>query len=398
MKHAAGRHRPTHLRHKQSMASAMDSAPHHQLSREEPVSRQSRYRMLFVALITTACSPAQGSVPSETTTTQPAALVTTTSATQPSWTTAPPATALAEPTTVSPGEPWILYQSYGTGDKVFLVRPDGTGVHSPTGDVTGYNQTNPDWSPDGQRIVFAVNDQHGTGDLWTVNVDGTGAGVALDCVDPCLSFDDPAWSPNGTRIAYSRMVDDGSGRSTLEVLNLDTGEVEVILKAEPTDFYAGSRWSPEGNSIVLEVVHRTGPSVDAEVTGVTLSIVDLTSTPPSVRALTEPDLFAETADWSPDGQLIVFAALCRPGDETEDLFIVHPDGSGLTRITNLVESGGNATHPSFTADSQHVIFAARFDGRSDNALAMVDLEGGEPVPATATGYRSGVHPRMRPLP
>ena len=120
--------------------------------------------------------------------------------------------------------------------------------------------------------------------------------------------------------------------------------------------------------------------------------------PPSVRALTDPELFAETADWSPDGQLIVYAALGQRGDETDDLFVIHPDGSGLARVTNLAESGGNATHPSFTADSQHVIFAARLDDQSDNQLAMVDLQGGEPIPATATGYRNGVHPRMRPLP
>ncbi len=363
------------------------------------MSRQPRYQTLFIALIATACSSAQASLPTEATAAQSAALVTTTSTATPSATTTPTTTMLADPTTVSAGESWILYQAYGAGDKVFLVRPDGTGIHSPTGDVTGYNQTNPDWSPDGQRIVLAVTDQHGTDDLWTVNADGTGASVALDCVDPCLWFDDPAWSPDGSSIVFSRMVADaGSGQSTLELLNLATGEVEVVLSAGPTDFYAGSRWSPDGNSIVLEVVHRNGPSVDDNVTGVTLSVVDLTSTTPTLRALTEPELFAETADWSPDGQLIVFSSLGQPGDETNDLYTIHPDGSGLTRITDLAKLGGNATHPSFTADSQQVIFAARLDGNSDNALAMVDLQGSEPAPATATGYRSGVHPRMRPLP
>lgn len=352
-----------------------------------------------LTLMAAACSSAQGSVPAEIATTRPVAVVTTTSAPQTSSTTTPPTTVALDPTTVSPAESWILYQGGGTSDKVFLIRPDGTGAHSPTGDVPGYGQTNPDWSPDGQRIVFAVNDQHGTDDLWTVNADGTGASAALDCTDPCLWFDDPAWSPDGAAIVYSRMVDDaGSGRSTLELLYLDTGEVEVILNAGPTDFFAGSRWSPDGNSIVLEVVHRNGPSANADVTGVTLSIVDLTSNPATVRSLTDPELFAETADWSPDGNLIVFASRAVPGADGHDLYTIHPDGTGLTRITTLADTGGNATHPSFTTDSQRVVFTGRLDGDSDGVLAMVDVRGGDPVPATASGYRNGAHPRMRPVP
>ncbi|MBK5269094.1 MAG: PD40 domain-containing protein [Acidimicrobiia bacterium] len=299
--------------------------------------------LAVLTLTSTACSSAQGLESNETTTTTGRVAVTTTSQAVATTTTATPVpTTISDPTVVLADDLWIVYQGGSGGDQIFLIRPDGTGAHSPTEEVSGYGQTNPDWSPDGQRIVFAVANQNGTEDLRIVNADGTEATVALACVDPCQYFDDPAWSPDGTMIVFTRMTEDSDGvRSTLETLNVATKDTEIILDAGPTDFYAGPRWSPDGKSIVLEVVHRTGPAGDAEVTGVTLSVIDLTTTPPTVRPLTEPELYAETADWSEDGTLIVFASLGAPGHEAYDLYTIHPDGSDLTRLTTLASSGGN---------------------------------------------------------
>ena len=45
-----------------------------------------------------------------------------------------------------------------------------------------------------------------------------------------------------------------------------------------------------------------------------------------VRALTDPRLFAATADWSPDGKRIVYSALAEPDGEAPDLFWIRPTG------------------------------------------------------------------------
>lgn len=290
---------------------------------------------------------------------------------------------------------WIAYQS--RDQKVFLVRPDGTGGHSPARDVPGGFQMNPDWSPDGRRLVFTVADA-GTDDMWAVDVDGTGAQRLLDCEDPCVWLDDPSWSPDGASVIFSRMTEEsGSGRSTLEVLRLDTNAVEIVLTAGPTDLYAGPRWSPSGDSIVVEVAHRAGPGVDDDVTGVTLSIVELRTTPPSIRPLTAPGLFAATADWSPDGSLIVFSALAQPGDDAPDLFTIRPDGSGLRQVTTFASNGGSAVHPSFTPNGRQIIFVAQQQRGDSPVMATVELDGSGLGPATSSGYNFGTHPRMRPM-
>lgn len=297
------------------------------------------------------------------------------------------------------GESWIVYQDDQTGEKVILIRPDGTGRHSPTADVPGYSQSKADWSPDGQQLAFVVNDQQGTFDLWTVKADGTDAKQVLDCVDPCVWFDDPAWSPDGRSIAYSRMTDDrGVGRATLEVVDPNTGVITVVLEAEATNFYAGTRWSPDGNSLVVEVAQRSGESVDDDVIGVSLSIVELGSTPAQVRPLTEPELFAVTPDWSPDGAIIVYSALAIAGAERGDLYTIRPDGTGGRRLTILSDSGGGASFPSFTPDGLQINFTALLEPGGEWVMATIPADGGDPSPATSDRYRPGTHARLRPIP
>ena len=81
------------------------------------------------------------------------------------------------------------------------------------------------WSPDGQRIAFAVVDPR-PGDrtddakagLWVMNADGSGSRrVARNAASS-----DPAWSPDGRRIAFRRFDRLGSDpNSDLYVVNAD---------------------------------------------------------------------------------------------------------------------------------------------------------------------------------
>ena len=298
--------------------------------------------------------------------------------------------------TVQPGEEWILYQDDQL--KASLVRPNGTGGHSPTLDMPGGDQTNPDWSPDGQRIALIMADDDGTEDLWVVDVDGANPERILDCADPCRNADDPSWMPDGQSIIYSRNAYDPSGevsQATLEVVQVATGDVQVLLGPESTTLFSGVRPAPDGSAAVVEVADKAGTEPNAEVTGVTLSVVDLSTADHTVTGITDPALFAVTPDWSPDGTLISYSALAAAGDTSPDLFTIHPDGTQITQVTQLAADGGSAIHPTFTPDSARVVFVADL-GTGGGGLAQVDLNGANLGPATSDGYRSGNHPRIRP--
>src|SRR6185503_764601 len=59
--------------------------------------------------------------------------------------------------------------------------------------------TDPNWSPDGEKIVF-VSSRNGTRDIYVMNADGTGQTRLT--TDPEWDAD-PAWSPDGTRIVFT---------------------------------------------------------------------------------------------------------------------------------------------------------------------------------------------------
>ena len=361
------------------------------------VFRRTAAPLLCVALVL-GCSPAPA-IPSATPSPTPLA----TSSPDP---TAPPtAVASASPSAVpsvapvvGAREPWIVLQQFPGISTVFLVRPDGTDLHSPTDDVPGGAQTNPDWSPDGSRLVMAV-ESGGREDLWVVDADGTDAEILVDCEGDCVYLDDPAWSPRGDVVLYSRVAQDGdSFAATLETVDVASGAIEVLVTAPPAYFYAGQRWSPDANEVVLEVVELTGPLMGAELEAVSLAVIDLASPEPLGRELLGADRFPETAAWAPDGSVIVFAAFEEPGADAKDLYTIRPDGSGLRQITTLVGAGGHATHPEVSADSASVVFSGSVPGEPVDVLAMVPIDGGEHRSATDGGYIAGAHPRLRPVP
>lgn len=289
-----------------------------------------------------------------------------------------------------PGEAWVLYQGEGqAGAQVRLIRPDGTGDHPVLTDVTGTHQTNPDWSPAGDRFVFALTDGR-TEDLWVADVDGSDAHVLVDCERPCNYLDDPAWSPDGREIAVAR-TSLGGRRNTLEIVDVATGSTRIALGPRERIFFAGVRWSPDGFRLAFESVRKTDVGFDADITGVTLSTLGLSSG--RVRHLTDPTIFAVTADWSPDGSMIAFSAL-PPGAEAPDLWTVRPNGSGQTRVTTLSEAGGYAAEPTFTPTGRTLVFSGQQGADAPaEQLLQVSVEGGRVSPLVD---RDGRHPRWRP--
>ena len=88
----------------------------------------------------------------------------------------------------SPDGRLIAFAGYREGPlEVYVVRPDGTGLHSLT--EGGYD-TEPAWAPDASQVAFTRN-----GQIWVVNADGSGA-HALAGGSWTSS---PAWQPLGAR-------------------------------------------------------------------------------------------------------------------------------------------------------------------------------------------------------
>src|SRR5713226_4282001 len=60
---------------------------------------------------------------------------------------------------------------FGPDPQIFTVNPDGSGQTQITSDADGH-ATNPDWSPDGSKIVFQ-GDATGAWEIYVMNPDGS---------------------------------------------------------------------------------------------------------------------------------------------------------------------------------------------------------------------------------
>ncbi|NQX13375.1 PD40 domain-containing protein [Microbacteriaceae bacterium VKM Ac-2855] len=315
--------------------------------------------------------------------------------------------------TVLPDEPWLSYQSSNGGQSsIHLIRPDGSDDHVLLGDPPG-RTTHPDWSPDGQRLVFTVDDS----ELWTVEADGTDLErLPVDCGADCYLLDGPAWSPDGTTVAYTHIVlpDQGLPTTTIETVDIATGEVTVIYtQPDPLQLTLEVRWAPTGDAVVFDLF-RYENADSSTPNGTAIAVLDLGAG--TATRITDWTMFATYPDWSPDGESIVFSTFDL-GDRdagnssnplaASDLYTVSPDGSALVQLThnptgtelirNDTAGGPLSSQPTWTPRGDGITFV-QVDGATwpGWTLASLDPANPEVTPAAGNEYIEGTHPRLRP--
>ena len=97
-----------------------------------------------------------------------------------------------------PGTSRIAFQTNRDGNgEIYAVNADGSGLMNLTNDPQG-NDGDPDWSPDGQRIVYAHGTVPPAVDIDVMNADGSGKHPVIQGNSDL----DPTWSPDGTKLAF----------------------------------------------------------------------------------------------------------------------------------------------------------------------------------------------------
>jgi Tol biopolymer transport system component len=172
----------------------------------------------------------------------------------------------------SPDGQTLAFDLYG----VIWTLPIAGGVAKRlTDDLTDGAQ--PDWSPDGKRLVFQSY-RDGTFQVWTVGADGSGLTQHTRGPFDCR---EPRFSPDGRSIAYGS---DRTGAYAIHVMDLATGATRVWASAngqacEPA-------WSPDGRRIAFAVDRARIEIVDANgarETGVSIRTSNERGAPAELR-------------------------------------------------------------------------------------------------------------------
>jgi TolB protein len=180
---------------------------------------------------------------------------------------------------------------------LFIAAPDGSGerplLASPDVD---YNAA---WSADGSSIVF-TSERNGSADLYRINADGSGLEQLTD--NPAYD-DQAAFSPDGSQLVF--VSTRNGGTADLWTMDVRSRRAKALTSGPGGDFRPA--WSPDGKWIAFS---------------------------------------------SDRGSNLPFAHGRWEHLHLVDLFVVRPDGSDLTRIT---DHGNFCGSPKWEGDSRHVI-------------------------------------------
>jgi Tol biopolymer transport system component len=193
------------------------------------------------------------------------------------------------------------------------------------------------------RISFMRHDANGFWQIWTANPD-----LSASHQITAGAYDSgwPVWSPDATRLVFNSSRDDTQG----------TGAISDIFV------------------------------MNADGSGVT--------------KLTNSIGWSQEPAWSPTGDLIGFQSDMGAYPDLQGVYVIHPDGTGLRRVTSLPVGTRHSYYhagPRFSPDGRSLEYMAiRLGIDTPNgyvgelsALYVVDLDGSNPHRITPWGIKAG---------
>jgi TolB protein len=239
----------------------------------------------------------------------------------------------------------------GTSDELYTINADGSDPRRLSND--GFDEGQPAWSPDGERLVFAAaRPVEGTAIL-IANADGDDARVIAHSR---VSDPRPSFSMNGRRVLFTTgrklitvRADGGGKRRTVTALPPGGGRLD-----DPT-FAPDGRWiafagkpRPKDKDGIWKV--RRDGTHERYVGGTR-------------------DLLDRWPDFSPDGRWIVFWA-----SET-GLWLIRANGTHRHHLSQPVEPSDVSWwgFPSFSPAGDRIVFSDLFHLGGRGALGCGDL-------------------------
>ncbi|MFL5680344.1 MAG: kelch repeat-containing protein [Chloroflexota bacterium] len=257
--------------------------------------------------------------------------------------------------------------------RVWIVGSDGRGAQELVADGDG-RQDVLAWSPDGSRLLYSDNgklyltDQHG-GRPQAID---TGCPMAQPGTPSSCQVDTQvAFSRDGRKIVFLRDGTDDAGafeRAVIATMDLATGQVTELTSTSPAGGFRPG-WSADGSRIVFSAFGSKDDGGPLAPIPDAVFVVDADGG--NLRQVSPPTLDAFDADWSPDGERILFLSpTARRPFATGDVYTIRPDGSDLRQVT----TGGNAAAPSWTIDGR-ILFTRTAGGGADAGWWTADADG-----------------------
>jgi dipeptidyl aminopeptidase/acylaminoacyl peptidase len=191
-----------------------------------------------------------------------------------------------------------------------------------------WNDSDPQWSPDGKRIAFVSNrtgkeyEENRNSDVWVINADGTGTLTKIS--DHEESDNQPRWSPDSKSIAFTGEVHERDHPKIW--LAPSSGGTASVPAANNLDLIPGQlEWSDDGKSLYFE----TGVKGELHLFRVDVPTKTVTQITSGARAVRSVDFNFGS------GKMVYLA---NDFKHLDDLYIADLNGKNERKLTNLNEA------------------------------------------------------------
>jgi TolB protein len=222
-----------------------------------------------------------------------------------------------------------------THGAIFSIRRNGTGVRQITHPPRAFVTDEPDWSPNGRWIVYQ-REKKGEFPIRLFKIRPNGSDrtyLSSGCGRIFCDDSYAAWLPGGNRIAFGHedCRPDRHSTPSVHIMRSD-GTHDRRVTHRGVTCARSHRYSdgypapaPSGKRLAFRRSDNKRDFIGAIFT------IRLDGT--GLKRLTPWRIDAGQPDWSPNGRWIVFRTQ-QESDTKGNIALVHPDGTGLHRITN----------------------------------------------------------------
>jgi len=208
----------------------------------------------------------------------------------------------------------------------------------------------------------AVN-TNGTKNIWLVNANGSGITPLTKLTAVGADSDVPSWTADGSKVVFqSGRALDGSdavnthGTGNVWLINADGSGATALTKLTNSVFESvgNAKASPDGNKIVFASARALDGS-DALNTNSTQNIWVVNadgSSPTPLTKLTAAGAGSLAPVWSPGGTQVFFSSQraldgtdAANANTTRNIWVVNADGSGAAPLTKLTAAGAGSDVP-----------------------------------------------------
>jgi Tol biopolymer transport system component len=248
------------------------------------------------------------------------------------------------------------------------------------------------WSVGDSRIVSGGGDTADPSRVGLYSRRSSDGGGLIRLTDAGRRFDYPVMSsPDGSKLLFfrpdARNETSDSAPQDLFVVGADGSGLTRLTPAGVTTAvvfsYDSVSWSPDGTKVAVAAAN--GPFWKTFVRSVYIA-----SASGSSFQRIGPLGNIWDAVWSPNGQWIAFSMATRATGGLFQLYLMHPDGSGIRQLTSGSDDL-SSLHPTWSPDSNQLLFLRGTSNAGDANIWSTNVDGSHLYQVThePAGYGTG---------